>query len=86
MLVVAAMLLAAAPQGEMVNRIIDEGTNHSEVMVNAEYLTDHIGSRMTNSPGMRAAEKWTQAKFREWGLVNVRADAFPFGRGWSIVR
>jgi hypothetical protein len=86
--VIAAMLLAAASataQPEMVNRIIDEGMNHSEVMVNAEYLSDHIGSRMTNSPGMRAAEKWTQGKFRGWGLVNVRADPFPFGRGWSIV-
>jgi hypothetical protein len=85
---IAAMLLAAAPaaaQPEMVNRIIDEGLNHSEVMVNAEYLADHIGGRMTNSPGMRAAEKWTQAKFRGWGLANVRADPFPFGRGWSIV-
>jgi hypothetical protein len=85
---IAAMLLAAAPaaaQPEMVNRIIDEGLNHSEVMVNAEYLADHIGGRMTNSPGMRAAEKWTQARFRGWGLANVRADPFPFGRGWSIV-
>ena len=88
MLAIAFALAAAAqaaPQGEMVNRIIDEGLNHSEVMVNAQYLTDRIGGRITNSPGMRQAEKWTQEKFRGWGLSNVRADAFPFGRGWSIV-
>lgn len=88
MFVLAVALLAAGPaaaQGEVVNRIIDEGVNHSEVMLSAEYLTDRIGSRMTNSPGMRVAEKWTQEKFRSWGLSNVRADPFDFGRGWSIV-
>ena len=47
----AIALAAAAPaaaQGEMVNRIIDEGMNHSEVLVNAQYLTDRIGGRITN--------------------------------------
>lgn len=83
--VALAAAAPAAPQGEMVNRIIDQGMNHSEVMVNAQYLTDRIGGRITNSPGMRAAEKWTQDKFRSWGLANVRADPFPFGRGWQVV-
>jgi hypothetical protein len=35
---------------------------------------------------MRAAEKWTQEQFRQWGLANVRAEGFDFGRGWSIER
>ena len=88
MFLLAAALLAAAhaaPQGDTVNRIVDEGMNHSEVLVNAEYLADRIGGRITNSPGMRAAEKWSIEKFRGWGLANVRADPFPFGRGWSVV-
>lgn len=70
----------------VVNRIIDEGTNQSEVMVNAQYLMDMIGPRLTNSPGMRRAEEWTQAKFREFGLKNVHKEAFDFGRGWSFDR
>ena len=69
-----------------INRIVDQGMNHSEVMETAAYLTDRIGGRMTNSPQMRDAERWTQAKFREWGLSNVRAEPFAFGRGWSINR
>ena len=82
-----AAIAAAAPaqQADELNRIIDAGLNHSEVMQTAEHLTDVIGPRMTNSPGMRAAEIWTQAKFTEWGLRNVRRDGFDFGRGWSIV-
>ncbi|NJC42446.1 hypothetical protein GGQ87_002741 [Brevundimonas alba] len=69
-----------------INRIIDQGFNHSEVMDTAAYLTDRIGGRMTNSPQMRQAEAWTAQRFRDWGLSNVRADPFEFGRGWSVVR
>ncbi|WP_161956763.1 M20/M25/M40 family metallo-hydrolase [Sphingosinithalassobacter portus] len=65
-----------------VARIVDEGTRDSEVMRIAQYLTDVIGPRLTNSPGMRHAEDWTAAKFREWGLTNVHKEGFEFGRGW----
>ena len=67
-----------------INRIIDEGFNHSELPQTAAYLTDRIGGRMTNSPQMRAAEKWTQEQYRDWGLKNVHTEGFDFGRGWSI--
>ncbi len=80
---VAVPLAAQGPTPAPTDRIIDEGTNRSEVMRIAQYLTDVIGARLTNSPGMRKAEDWTQAKFREWGLVNVHKEGFEFGRGWS---
>src|SRR5690349_11298716 len=79
---------AAAQQVDrtQINRVLDEGMNRSEVMETAAYLTDRIGGRMTNSPQMRQAERWTQQRFRDWGLSNVRAEGFEFGRGWSINR
>ena len=78
---------AAAQENDRtaINRILDEGMNRSEVMETAHYLTDRIGGRLTNSPQMREAERWTQQRFRDWGLSNVRAEGFEFGRGWSIV-
>jgi hypothetical protein len=83
-LAVAAPLAAqTATPTAPVDRIVDEGTNRSEVMRIAQYLSDVIGARLTNSPGMRKAEAWTQDKFREWGLVNVHKEGFEFGRGWS---
>ena len=88
-LLLATAVLLAAPataQDAVTNRIIDQGTNHSQVMLTAQHLTDAIGPRLPNSPPMRAAEAWTQSKFREWGLTNVRKEGFPFGRGWSIDR
>jgi carboxypeptidase Q len=67
------------------NRVIDQGLNHSQVMQIAEHLMDQIGPRLTNSPQMRQAETWTQAQFKTWGLKNIRKEGFDFGRGWSIV-
>lgn len=64
-------------------RIVAEGTTNSEVMRIAQYLTDVIGPRLTVSPGMRRAEDWTAAKFREWGLSEVHKEGFDFGRGWE---
>ena len=67
-----------------INQIADEGFNHGQVVSLAAHLTDQIGARLTNSPSMRKAEKWTQQMFREWGLKDVHAEAFEFGRGWWI--
>src|SRR5271155_860131 len=87
----AASLAAAAapkvaPTAETItiNRIADVGFNHSEVVDTAAYLADEIGGRMTNSPAMRKAERWTQDRFKSWGLKDVRTEAFDFGRGWWI--
>jgi carboxypeptidase Q len=87
----AAALLATPVAAQSVDRvavngIIDQGLNHSQVMQTAAYLTDRIGGRMTNSPQMREAERWAQQQFRDYGLSDVRAEGFEFGRGWSIVR
>ncbi len=83
----AASYSAMAQSGvdaNMINRIADEGYNHGQVVSIAAHLTDQIGGRMTNSPAMRKAEKWTQEQFRAWGLKDVHAEAFDFGRGWWI--
>jgi carboxypeptidase Q len=81
-----AAALAATPTEDPVsiNRIADIGFNHSEVAETAAYLADQIGGRLTNSPAMRKAEHWTQEQFKRWGLKDVRAEAFNFGRGWWI--
>jgi carboxypeptidase Q len=86
----ASMAAAGAPpksataEAVTINRISDVGFNHSEVAETAAYLADVIGGRMTNSPAMRKAQRWTQEKFKSWGLKDVRAEGFDFGRGWWI--
>ena len=70
--------------GEVINQIADQGFSHDEVVTTAAHLADRIGGRLTNSPAMREAERWAQTQFRRWGLANVRAEPFRFGRGWWI--
>jgi hypothetical protein len=74
----------AATDTVLINRIADAGFNHGEVVDTAAYLADQIGGRMTNSPAMRKAERWTQDKFQGWGLKSVHTEGFAFGRGWWI--
>src|SRR5579872_663405 len=76
---------AGGPAGNpIIDLIADEGFNRSAVPDSAEYLTDQIGGRLTNSPAMRRAERWASQQFKGWGLQNVRAEGFAFGRGWWI--
>ncbi|MCD2315764.1 M20/M25/M40 family metallo-hydrolase [Sphingomonas sp. IC-11] len=87
LLAAAAIVTPAHAQDHAATvRIMDEGLARSQVMVTAQHLTDVIGPRLTNSPQMRAAEVWTQARFKEWGLKNVHKEGFDFGRGWWIER
>ena len=82
----AAALSFAAPavaQSEN-SRIVDEGMNHSQLMMNASELMDGIGPRLTNSHNIRKAEDWALAKFRSFGLANVHREPFAFGRGWNF--
>ncbi|MGZ5834218.1 MAG: M20/M25/M40 family metallo-hydrolase [Telluria sp.] len=85
---VATTILASAHaepvDANTINRIADEGFNHGQVVQLIEYLSDHIGGRMTNSPAMREAERWTQDMYHKWGLQNVHKEGFDFGRGWWI--
>jgi carboxypeptidase Q len=80
----SATALGAPVDAGMVNRIADAEFNHGEVVETAAHLADEIGGRLTNSPAMRVAERWTQDRFNAWGLKDVHAEAFDFGRGWWI--
>ncbi len=85
MLSAATLVHAAAPVDAVtLNRIADTAFNHGEVVEIAAYLADQIGARMTNSPGMRTAEHWTQEKFKSWGMKKVWTEGYAFGRGWWI--
>lgn len=64
--------------------IIDEGLSHSEAMVNASELMDGIGPRLTNSENFDRAVVWAMAKFRSYGITQVRTEGYDFGLGWNL--
>jgi hypothetical protein len=82
----AGFLFVAAPAAAQsdTTRIIDEGMNHSRVMLTASELMDGIGPRLTNSQNLRRAQDWALGKFRSYGLSNVHLEPFSFGRGWNV--
>lgn len=71
----------------MVDRIKQEGMNHSKIMEYATMLTDVYGPRLTNSPQMRRANEYTKDVFEGLGLENVHLHEWgPFGVGWELKR
>jgi carboxypeptidase Q len=78
---------ASTQNVDPIERIKDEGMNRSQVMQTLSYLTDVIGPRLTNSPGMKHANEWTRDQMTRWGLQNARLEPWgPFGRGWTLKR
>ena len=63
---------------DIVNKIRDQGFNHSQVMEYTGYLSDVIGPRLAATPAMRAANDWTLEKFNEFGLENAHLESFEF--------
>ncbi|HEY1090225.1 MAG TPA: M20/M25/M40 family metallo-hydrolase [Burkholderiaceae bacterium] len=85
-LLAPTLVLAAKPDPELINAIRDQGFNHSQVVQTLQHLTDKIGPRLTNSPTMREASRWTREQLQAWGMANAHLENFDFGRGWSYDR
>lgn len=69
---------------EAITRIRSEAFHNSQVMETLRYLTDHIGSRLTGSPKLAAANQWTKERLTSYGLENAHLEPWgPFGLGWS---
>lgn len=67
------------------DRIRDEGLNHSQVMDILSHLTEVIGPRLTGSPAHKRANEWTRDQLAGWGITNAHLEsAGLFGRGWTL--
>mgnify|MGYP000853993697 FL=1 len=71
---------------ENVNKIIRKhGLEQSQVMDIAAMLTDVHGPRLTGSPKLDDATRWTVDELKKRGLSNVHTEDWgPFGRGWEL--
>ncbi|KRG62515.1 peptidase [Stenotrophomonas humi] len=70
---------------DMVGKIRQEAFHRSQVMDTFSHLTENIGPRLSNSPAMAKANRWSRERFNAWGLTNVHDEAFEdFGRGWEF--
>lgn len=75
------------PDLNMLQKIRQEGFNHSQVMDLAFYLTEVSGPRLNNSPGFRRAASYSKNKLIDWGLTNTRLEPWgEWGKGWELKR
>ena len=80
---VAQRAVGVPANDELVTRVIQEGTQHSHVDADLQYLLDVIGPRLTGSPEMRRANDWTRQKFLEYGADRADLEPWSFGIGWT---
>jgi carboxypeptidase Q len=70
----------------MYARIREEGLAHSRIMDYATALFDDIGPRLTGSPNLAKAYKWTSDQFTAMGCSNVHLESWgDFGMGWRQI-
>lgn len=60
--------LSAQASPEMVERIIEEGINNSQVMEFQDHLCNYIGPRLTGSDNFTIACEWARDEFASMGL------------------
>ena len=70
----------------MIQKIREEGLQHSQVMETAFYLTDVNGPRL-QGPGFLKAANWAKTKLTSWGVQNSRLEPWgEWGKGWAVER
>lgn len=67
---------------EMVENILNEGTNNSQLETLAHELMDVVGPRLVGTPQMKHANDWAIEQFKEWG-INARMEEYGTWRGWE---
>ena len=83
---ISGSLFAQEPVDQAaVQKIREEGLNHSKVMETAFYLTDVAGPRLAGSPGLKRAQNWAVSQLKSWGIPNAKLESWgKFGKGWEV--
>ena len=67
---------------DVVDQIMEEAFENSDVMENASWLVDVFAPRNTKSPGYIAAAEWARDRLQDYGLANARLEPYDFGVGY----
>jgi len=67
---------------DVVDKIMEEAFENSDVMENASWLVDVFAPRNAKSPGYRASAEWAKERLIEYGLPNAVLEPYDFGVGY----
>jgi carboxypeptidase Q len=66
----------------VVDAILKEGTDNSQLEKLAHELFDGIGPRLVGTPQMKMANDWAVAKYKSWG-IDAKNEKWGDWRGWE---
>lgn len=78
----ANSLALYAQNDEIVQNIIKEGNENSQLEVLGHELMDQIGPRLVGSPQMKQAHDWAVSTYKSWG-IDARNEQWGTWRGWE---
>src|SRR3569833_153739 len=86
-LLVAALGTGAAhaqtqSKDPVVDQIVKEETDNSQLQQLAHELFDGIGPRLVGTPQMQKAGEWAVAKYKNWG-IDAKMEKWGVWRGWE---
>ena len=81
-LFVATSLWAQSPEDPVIQNMITEATDNSQLETLGHQLMDGIGPRLVGSPGMKNAHDWAVNTYENWGIT-ARNEKWGEWRGWE---
>jgi hypothetical protein len=78
----AAHAATPALPDPVIERIWNEGMEHSRLPTLAHVLLDSIGPRLAGSPAMNAGRRWLLATYKAWGIP-ARDERYGSWKGWQ---
>jgi len=67
---------------DVVDKMMEEAFENSQVMENASWLTDVFGPRNAKSPSYIASAKWARDRLKGYGLSNAVLEPYKFDVGY----
>ncbi len=81
-LLFSGTLVNAQTKDPIIESIVKEATENSQLEKLAHELLDQIGPRLVGSPKMNQAHEWAITKYTDWGIP-VRNEKWGEWRGWE---
>lgn len=72
----------AQQNNDIVNKIVKEGNENSQLETLAHQLMDVIGPRLVGTPQMKAANDWAVKTYKGWG-IEAKNEEWGKWRGWE---
>ena len=78
----SSTILMAQSKDEVIENIIKEANENSQLKKLGHELMDVVGPRLVGTPQMKQANDWAVAKYKSWG-IDARNEKWGEWRGWE---